>query len=100
MLQVNEHARVRAALAPMQSDARVSAAQTSQVLAGHVVTLLEGSGDWWHVQSADSYTGWIHSGYLENSTGDESTWSTIAGVIVLDTLVRFRELPVGARFLA
>lgn len=100
MLQVDEQARVRAALAPMQSEGRVSASQTSQVLAGHVVKLLEQHGDWWRVQSADGYTGWMHSGYLENASGDEPTWSTSAGVIVHDTLGRVRALPVGARFLA
>jgi|GEM_PF-1462653 len=100
MLQVNEYARVRAALAPMHREARVSASQTSQVMAGHVVLLLEQQGDWWRAQSADSYTGWMHTGYLEHASGDEHIWSTSLGVIVHDTVGRVRALPVGARFSA
>lgn len=98
MLKVDGSARVRAALAPMQNEARVSAPQTSQVLHGHVVQLLEQNGDWWRVQSADGYTGWINRGYLEAASGEEHTWATSAGVVVHDADGRVRALPVGARF--
>ncbi|MBC8088782.1 MAG: SH3 domain-containing protein, partial [Phycisphaerae bacterium] len=98
MLQVDGTARVGAALAPMQGEARVSAPQISQVLHGHTVKLLEQNGDWWRVQSSDAYTGWINRGYLEAASGDEHTWATSAGVVVQDAAGRVRALPVGARF--
>lgn len=56
---------VRASIAPMHAEARVSSVQISQQLAGHVVTVLEGQGDWQRVRGEDGYEGWIHRGYLE-----------------------------------
>lgn len=97
MLEVNQKARIRSALAPMQAESRVSSPQTSQVLGGHVVTLLEQTGDWWKVESADGYHGWINRGYLEAATGEEKNWSTSIGALLHDGS-RVRALPVGARF--
>lgn len=97
MLVTNEPARVRAAVAPMHVEARVSSPQTSQVVAGHTVMLLEQKGDWWRVRSADKYEGWMHRGYLENSSGDESSWRLSTGVVVRDANGREHALPLNAR---
>lgn len=93
----NGVARARAAVVPMHIEARVSSPQTSQVVAGHVLTLLQQSGDWWLVRSADGYEGYVHNGYLEPSTGAEGTWRVSAGVTVHEHDGRERALPVGAR---
>ena len=97
MLIVNEPARVRAAIAPMHVEARVSSPQTSQVVAGHTVMLLEQKGDWWRVRGADKYEGWIHRGYLEKSSADESSWRLSTGVVVRNADGRERALPLNAR---
>lgn len=96
MLSVNEPARVRAAVAPMHVEARVSSPQTSQVVAGHTVMLLEQKGDWWRVRGADKYEGWLHRGYLEQSSADESSWRLSTGVVVRED-GRERSLPLNAR---
>lgn len=97
MLNVNEPARVRAAVAPMHVEARVSSPQTSQVVAGHTLMLLEQKGDWWRVRSADKYEGWMHRGYLEKSSGDESTWRLSTGIVIRSADGREQSLPLNAR---
>jgi cell wall-associated NlpC family hydrolase len=94
---VSQAARVRAAVAPMMSEARISATQTSQQTSGHVVTLLESRGDWWHVRSEDGYEGWMHRGYLEPASGDERDWPVTTGAIVRRADGLVRPLPFGAR---
>ncbi|MEP6835878.1 MAG: SH3 domain-containing C40 family peptidase [Gemmatimonas sp.] len=96
-MNTNQPARVRSAIAPMHSEGRVSASQTSQVVAGHIVQLLEQNGDWWRVRSADNYDGWMHCGYLEPASGDELLWPLSLGVTVHEHDGRERALPVGAR---
>ena len=97
MLEANQSARVRAAIAPMHTEARVSAPQTSQVVAGHTVHLLEQKADWWLVRSEDNYEGWIHRGYLEAASGAEQSWRLSLGVAVREHDSRERHLPVRAR---
>ena len=41
---------VRASIAPMHAEARVSSPQTSQRLAGHTVEVLEAAGEWLRVR--------------------------------------------------
>ena len=97
MLVVDQRARVRAAVAPMHTEARVSSPQTSQLVAGHTVHLLEAKGDWWLVRSADHYEGFMHRGYLEPAAGTETSWRVALGVSVHEHDGRERALPVGAR---
>jgi cell wall-associated NlpC family hydrolase len=56
---------VRAAVAPMHAEARVSSPQVSQRLAGHAVTVVATDGDWLQMRGEDGYEGWMHRGYLE-----------------------------------
>ena len=56
---------VRAAIAPMHAEARVSSAQISQRLAGHAVTVLFTEGEWMRVRGEDDYEGWMHRGYAD-----------------------------------
>ncbi|MGV3707663.1 MAG: C40 family peptidase [Gemmatimonas sp.] len=97
MLQLDHEARVRAAVAPMHTEGRISSPQTSQVLAGHLVKLLEQNGEWFRVRSADDYTGWMHRGYIESPSGTEADWRTSLGAVVLGADGQRRTLPVGAR---
>ena len=60
---------VRASVAPMHAEARVSSPQVSQRLAGHAVAVLESAEDWLRVRGEDEYEGWMHRGYL-NVPGD------------------------------
>jgi gamma-D-glutamyl-L-lysine dipeptidyl-peptidase len=55
---------VRAPVAPLFAEARVSSAQVSQRLAGHALAVLEDRGDWLRVRGEDGYEGWAHRGYL------------------------------------
>lgn len=97
MLVTNESARVRAAVAPMHVEARVSSPQTSQVVAGHIVKLLEQKGDWWRIRGTDNYEGWMHRGYLEPSSGTEHAWRISLGALVREADGRERHLPLNAR---
>ncbi|MCU0626715.1 MAG: C40 family peptidase [Gemmatimonadaceae bacterium] len=65
------HAFVRAAIAPLQAEPRVSSAQLSQRLAGHPLYVLARDGDWLRVRGLDDYEGWVHEGYLMRVADDE-----------------------------
>ncbi|QJR36162.1 C40 family peptidase [Gemmatimonas groenlandica] len=88
---------VRSAIAPLLGDARISASLTSQLLAGEVLQLVDGRGDWLHVRGADDYEGWTHVGYLMPFTGTEATWRISLGCVTLDAEGQRRALPLGAR---
>jgi hypothetical protein len=55
---------IRAPVAPMHAEPRISSAMISQQLAGHRVDALAEEGDWARVRGADGYEGWIHAGFL------------------------------------
>jgi cell wall-associated NlpC family hydrolase len=55
---------VRAAVAPLHVEPRVSSAQTSQLLAGHPILVHEARGDWLRASGIDGYAAWVHRGYL------------------------------------
>jgi len=95
-LEIGATARVRAAIAPMLSAARIASSLTSQCTAGHVVSLLERESDWWRVRGTDGYEGWMHSGYLESARGDEGDWPMTTGATVREVDGRVRGLPFGA----
>lgn len=88
---------VRAAVAPMLAEARIAAPLTSQLVAGDVVRLVDGRGDWLRVRSADDYEGWTHVGFLMPCSGSESTWRLSLGCVVRDATGTRRALPFGAR---
>lgn len=88
---------VRSAIAPLLGDARISAPVTSQLLAGEVLQLVDGRGDWLHVRGADDYEGWTHVGYLMPFTGTEATWRISLGCVTRDAEGQRRALPLGAR---
>ena len=64
---------VRASIAPMHAESRVSSPQTSQRLAGHIVEVREVVGDWLLVRGEDGYDGWMHRGYVVDGSGARST---------------------------
>jgi len=66
------HAAVRASIAPLHGEPRISSAQVSQYLIGDRLELLGRRDDWWRVRGYDGYHGWIHAGYL--TTGD-AAWA-------------------------
>ncbi len=88
---------VRAAIAPLFSDGRISAPVTSQLLAGEVLRLVDGRGDWLRVRGADDYEGWTHVGYLMPFTGTEATWRISLGCKTRDATGQLLALPLGAR---
>jgi len=55
---------IRAPVAPMHAEPRISSAMVSQQLAGHRVDALAEEADWARVRGTDGYEGWIHSGFL------------------------------------
>ena len=91
---------VRAAIAPMHAEARVSSVQISQRLAGHAVTVLFTEGEWMRVRGEDAYEGWIHRGYVD--VVDEPPASPDERRLSLGCVVRggdrawSRTLPLGA----
>jgi hypothetical protein len=95
---VSGTAIVRASVAPMHADARVSSVQISQRLAGHSVELLHADGDWLRVRGADGYEGWMHRGYLDlwAAAGSPVGRRLSLGCTVCDQTGRRRALPLGA----
>ena len=89
---------VRASVAPMHAEARVSSAQVSQRLAGHVVRVLATEGDWLRVRGEDGYEGWMHRGYVAANDHDSSM--TAERRLSLGCVVRgpagTRAMPLGA----
>ena len=91
---------VRAAIAPMHAEPRISSAQISQRLCGHALVVLGAEGDWLRVRGEDSYEGWVHRGYVEPSTATSLTRT--AGLLSLGCVARgstptpTRALPLGA----
>lgn len=95
---------VRAAIAPLLAEPRVSSPQTSQRLAWHPVEVLQAQGDWRRVRGLDGYEGWMHSGYLAPvdvlGPRDIQGWPAEArrslGCTVRDARGVKRALPFGA----
>lgn len=91
---------VRASIAPMHAEARVSSVQISQRLAGHSVSVLETQGDWLRVRGEDAYEGWMHRGYVDG--GDHPSVQHGTRLLSLGCVARdassggVRALPVGA----
>jgi hypothetical protein len=88
---------IRAALAPLNAEARVSSPLTSQLLHGEVVETLDVSGDWLKVCGPDAYEGWLHRGYVMPSSGGEATWRVSLGCVTRGDTGVVRALPFGAR---
>ena len=86
---------VRASVAPMHAEPRVSSPQISQRLAGHAVTVLATEGDWHRVRGEDAYQGWMHRGYLDAS-GETSASNLLSLGCVVRTATRTSALPLGA----
>jgi gamma-D-glutamyl-L-lysine dipeptidyl-peptidase len=95
---VSGTAVVRASVAPMHAEARVSSVQISQRLAGHAVEVLHADGDWLHVRGGDGYEGWMHRGYLDLSTDARGAAPVrlSLGCTVCHENGRRRTLPLGA----
>jgi cell wall-associated NlpC family hydrolase len=91
---------VRASIAPMHAEARVSSVQISQQLAGHAVTVLDAEGDWLRVRGEDGYDGWMHRGYVraEDAGDREPRRRRLSlGCVVRDPATdAARALPLGA----
>lgn len=88
---------MRAAIAPLLADARIAAPVTSQLLAGEVVQLIDGRGDWLQVRGVDDYEGWTHVGYLMPYAGTEASWRISLGCTTRDAHGQPCALPLGAR---
>ena len=92
---------VRASIAPMHAESRVSSPQISQRLAGHAVEVLEIAGDWLRVRGEDAYEGWMHRGYVIEAGGEvpveHGPRRLSLGCVVRDTVTgSARALPLGA----
>jgi hypothetical protein len=71
---------VRAAIAPVHAEARISSTQVSQFVLGHRLDLLSRRGYWWRVRGEDGYIGWVHQGYMELGTEEWArSWERAEG---------------------
>lgn len=92
----------RAALAPVLEAPDPRATQASQLVAGELAQVTEEVGAWRHlVLTGGAASGWVHSGYLvETSEGEGRAWQSRAawssGVLVQEGTVR-RWMPLRSR---
>jgi cell wall-associated NlpC family hydrolase len=76
--------RVRAAIAPLLAEPRISSEQISQRLHGSKITVVESRGDWRRVQGDDGYEGWTHVGYLDDEDPEPIAVQMLDGRVVRD----------------
>ena len=86
---------VRASIAPMHAEARISSPQISQRLAGHIVAVVSTEGDWHRVRGEDGYEGWMHRGYLGTDVSETTSRLLSLGCVVRTPSHTFA-LPLGA----
>lgn len=101
-LRAPGQARVRAPIAPMYAEPKVTSAQLSQRLAGHDVELLEMQEDWFLVRGVDAYEGWMHRGFLSpapaaGARGSAQMLRISLGCVAGNPSGTRRSLPFGAR---
>lgn len=91
---------VRAAIAPLHAEPRVSSPQISQRLAGHRLTVLAADGEWSRVRGHDAYEGWVHRGYVRDERAGEPPPARLSlGCVVRDRTCEEaprRAVPLGA----
>jgi len=88
---------VRAPIAPLYAEAKVSSPQVSQRLAGHELTVLDERDEWLRVRGSDGYEGWAHCGYLHSQHGTAPTYDRLSlDCVVRDGKGQVRPLPLGA----
>jgi len=99
---VDPAAIVTAALAPLQSEPKISAARVSEVLHGEVLDVLERREDWLRIRAPDGYIAWLPAGYVASGPADwaedwrERATARSLSADILTTDGR-RRLPTGAR---
>jgi len=99
---VDPAAVVTAALAPLQSEPKISAARVTEVLHGEVLDVLERREDWLRIRAPDGYIAWLPAGYVASGPADwAEDWreratarSLSADILTTDG---HRRLPTGAR---
>jgi gamma-D-glutamyl-L-lysine dipeptidyl-peptidase len=102
---LNEHVTAIAAIAPMLCEPDVRTTQVSQLLHGHIASVVERKGLWLHIEGADGYPGWVHQGYVVTvaepvpplgDTGWNDPRPLSLGCTVRDEHNATRKLPLGA----
>jgi gamma-D-glutamyl-L-lysine dipeptidyl-peptidase len=70
----------RVAVAPLLATASVRAEQVTQLVLGETASIIEHSGEWRRISThGDSYSGWVHSGYLQElDEGAVAEWRSRA----------------------
>ena len=98
---------IRAPIAPLLQEPLISSGQSSQLLAGHPVDILEARDEWLLVCGEDGYEGWMYRGYLavvERDSGWSSRLSPAVereprlslGCVTRTDTGGLRRLPLGA----
>jgi len=99
---VDPAAVVTAALAPLQSEPKISVARVTEVLHGEVLDVLERREDWLRIRAPDGYIAWLPAGYVASGPADwaedwrERATARSLSADILTTDGR-RRLPTGAR---
>lgn len=100
---------VRAAVAPLLPEPRISAALASQCVLGQRVDVLSRRGPWLRIRGEDGYLGWLHAGYVllcgeeqarawEHGAGGEPAVS-LGAELLSDAGGLLCRLPWGARLI-
>lgn len=94
-------ATVRSPVAPMHAEPAVTSPMVSQQLGGHVVEVLEESGEWSRAYGPDRYDAWMHRGFLSRAPHSNARQSSSAARISLGCVTRTaqagrRALPLRA----
>jgi hypothetical protein len=104
-----QHALVRAPIAPVYEEPRLPAPLITQLVLGSRVDLLSRENAWWRVRGEDGYIGWVHSGYLQTGSQEWArAWErrelgepvVSLGAELIDEEARvFSRLPWGSRLM-
>jgi gamma-D-glutamyl-L-lysine dipeptidyl-peptidase len=95
---------VTAALAPLLTEAKLTAPRASEALHGECLAIIERQDDWLRVRAPDGYIAWTHAGYVATGPaewaqdwGDRATARSLGAEIQTAAQGERRRLPIGAR---
>lgn len=78
-------AQVRLTAASIRTQGRHAAEMSTQAIMGTPLRVIDGSGEWWEIQTPDGYTGWIpSSSAVKKSAAEMAAWRSADRLVMTD----------------